>query len=109
MCLKYFIGEDAHLPSESAKIGTEEDCLSISEDLHSSPAKADERKKPARISNDDVLKKQYECLCTQKETLILKKQKLKLQINLLEQQVNANKTFGTALNANFVVADIDSL
>ncbi|PFX22052.1 hypothetical protein AWC38_SpisGene13439 [Stylophora pistillata] len=68
-------GEDAHLPSESAKIGTEEDCLSIIEDVHSLPAKADERKKPAkRISNDDVLKKQYECLCTQKETLILKKQ-----------------------------------
>ncbi|PFX18926.1 Lactadherin [Stylophora pistillata] len=44
--------------TESAKIGTEEDCLSISEDGHSSPAKADERKKPAkRISNDDVLKK----------------------------------------------------
>ena len=32
-----------------------------------------------------------------------KKQKLKLQIHLLEQQVNASKTFATALNANFVV------
>ena len=32
-----------------------------------------------------------------------KKQKLKLQIYLLEQQVNASKTFATALNANFVV------
>lgn len=106
--MKYFIGEDAHLPSESAKIEIEEDCLSITEDVHSSLAKADEWKKPAkRISNDDVLKKQYECQCAQKETLILKKQKLKLQINLLEKQVNANKTFETALNANFVDADTD--
>ena len=38
----------------------------------------------------------------------LKKQKLKLQIHLLEQQVNANQSFATALNANFVVANTDS-
>ena len=38
----------------------------------------------------------------------LKKQKLKLQIHLLEQQVKANKTFATSFNANFVVADTDS-
>ena len=80
--MKYFIGEDARLPAESAKIVIEE--LSISEDVHSSPAKADEQMKPLkRINDDDVLKMQYECLCTQKETLILKKQKLKLHIHLL--------------------------
>ena len=107
--MKYFTGEDAHLPGESAKTVFEEDCLSLNEDVHSSPAKADEQKKPSkRISNGDVLKMQYECLCTQKETLNLKKQKLKLQVHLLEQQVNANQTFTTALNANFVVANADS-
>ena len=37
-----------------------------------------------------------------------KKKKLKLQIHLLEQQVNANQTFAIALNANFVVANTDS-
>ena len=110
MCLKYFVGEDAHLPAESAKTVFEEDCLSLNEDMHSSPAKADEQRKPSkRISNGDVLKMQYECLCTQKEMLNLKKQKLKMQIHLLEQQVNANQTFATALNANFVVPNTNSL
>ena len=70
MCLKYFVGEDAHLPAESAKTVFEEDRLSLNEDMYSSPAKAGERKKPSKMmSNDDVLKMQYECLCTQKETL----------------------------------------
>ena len=105
--MKYFVGEDAHLPAESAKTVFEEDCLRLSEYMYSSPA--DERKKPSkRISNDDVLKMQYECLCSQKETLNLKKQKLKMQIHLLEQQANVNQTFATALNANFVVANTDS-
>ena len=109
MCLKYFVGGDAYLPAESAKTVFEEDCLRLNEYMHSSPVKADERKKPSkRISNDDVLKMQYECLCTQKETLNLKRQKLKMQIHLLEQQANANQTFATALNANFVVANTDS-
>ena len=107
--MKYFVGEDAHLPAESAKTVFEEDCLSLNKDMHSSPAKADEQKKPSkRISNDDVIKMQYECLCTQKETLNLKKQKLKLQVHLLEQQANANQTFTTALNAYFEVANADS-
>ena len=101
--------EDAHLLAESAKTVFEEDCLSLNEGMHSSPAKADEWKKPSkRISNGDVLKMQYECLRTQKETLNLKIQKKKLQIHLLEQQVNAKQTFATAFNANFVVANADS-
>ena len=33
------MGEDARLPAESAKIVIEEDCLSIDEDVHSSPAR----------------------------------------------------------------------
>ena len=37
--LKYYVGIDARLPAESAKIVIEGDCLSINEDVHSSPAR----------------------------------------------------------------------
>ena len=68
-------------------------------------SQADERKKPAkRIINDDVL---MNACVLRRKLWFLKKQKLKLQIHLLEQQVKANKTFATALN--FFVADTDSL
>lgn len=48
LCLKYFIGEDACLPEESVNIVIEGDCLSINEDVYSSPAKADGWKKPEK-------------------------------------------------------------
>ena len=44
------MGEDARLPAESAKIVIEEDCWSIDEDVHSSPA---------RLINGRSLQKEY--------------------------------------------------
>ncbi len=58
-----------------------------------------------KVSNDDVLRLQYECLSSKKENLILKKQKLQLQIQLLEQQVNSSLSYASALNADFVAAE----
>ena len=55
--------KSTELPGVNNEIGQMQ--LNISENVHSSPAKADEQMKPLkRISDDDVLKMQYECLCT---------------------------------------------
>ena len=100
--MKCSLGEDACLPAECATNFDDS-----SEGVGSSSAKPAEvkfaPKKPKRVSGDDVLKMQYECLSCEKETLLLKKQKLQLEIQLLEQQVNAS--LAGALNVDFLVAE----
>ena len=100
--MKCSLGEDACLPAECATNFDDS-----SEGVGSSSAKPAEvkfaPKKPKRVSSDDVLKMQYECLSCQKETLLLKKQKLQLEIQLLEQQVNAS--LAGELNVDFLVAE----
>ena len=50
---------------------------------------ADKASKPKkrRVTNEDVLQMQYDCLNLQRENLLLKEKKLTLQVQLLEQQV----------------------
>ena len=43
--------------------------------------------KKRRVTNEDVLQMQYDCLSLQRENLLLKEKKLTLQVQLLEQQV----------------------
>ena len=103
-CLTYFLGEDACLPTECAAVTVVDDTCSINEGFCSAasprPAEATvANKKPLkRVSSGDVLQLQYECLSCQKGNLLLKKRKLELQIQLLEQQVNASLT--RALNGS---------
>ena len=101
--MKCSLGEDACLPAECATNFDDS-----SEGVGSSSAKPADvkfapKKPPKRVSSDDVLKMQYECLFCQKENLLLKKQKLQLEIQLLEQQVNAS--LASALNVDFLVAE----
>lgn len=42
-----------------------------------------------RVSSEDVLQMQYNCLSLQRENLLLKNRKLTLQVQLLEQQVQS--------------------
>ena len=106
--LKYSLGEDACLPAQSATVVTLiDDSISEGhEGVFSSTAKPAEVKfvHKKRVSSDDVLKMQFECLCCQKENFLLKKQKLQLQIQLLQQQVNTSFASHT-FNADSVVVD----
>ena len=80
--LKYSLGEDASLPAQSATVVTLiDDSISEGhEGVFSSSAKHAEVKfvYKKRVSSDDVLKMQFECLYCKKENFLLKKQKLQL-------------------------------
>lgn len=102
--MNFFLGDGACLPTESAtksSIVADDDMKGACSSSKPVEVKIVLPKK--RVSNDDVLRMQYECLSCQKENLLLKKQKLQLQIQLLEQQVNAS--YASALNADFVAAE----
>ena len=55
--------------------------------LSTGPNNAKPKCRQKKITSDDVLRLQYETLECKKETLLLKKAKLELQIKLLENQL----------------------
>lgn len=47
------------------------------------------RRQASRVNKDDLVKLQYECLLCKKENLQLKRRKLELEVQLLEEQVHS--------------------
>ena len=54
-----------------------------------------------RVSNEDLLQLQYECLVNQKENMVLKRKKLELQVQLLQQKVKSSPESSPAVYTMF--------